>query len=66
MSTPRRSQREKRKPDRWLFMQSCNYRRTSFHEDVLMQKECIDATNSEWIDALNSEMDSLHDVDFGK
>ena len=54
MCTPRRSQREKRKPDRYGF--SCNL--TTIEEpvsvkDALMQKE--------WIDAMNLEMDSLHD-----
>ena len=56
MCTPRRSQQEKRKPDRYGF--SCNLytiEEPVSVKDALMQKE--------WIDAMNLEMDSLHDND---
>ena len=56
MCTPRHSQREKRKPDRYGF--SCNL--TTIEEPVSMKDALM---QKEWIGAMSSEMDSLHDND---
>ena len=53
MCTPRCSQREKRKPDRYGF--SCNL--TTIEEPISVKDALI---QKEWIGAMNSEMDSLH------
>ena len=56
LHAPRRSQREKRKPDRYGF--SCNL--TAVEEPVSVNDAL---TRQEWIDTMNTEMDSLHDND---
>ena len=55
MCTQRRSQQEKRKPDRYGF----SYNLTTIEEPVSVKG----AVMQEWIGAMNSEMNSLHDND---
>ena len=56
MFTLKHSQQEKRKPDRYGF--SCNL--TTIEEKVSVKDAWM---QKEWIGAMNSEMDSLHDND---